>query len=135
MNADDALLEYRQSRFNDLDEHPAFEQGRSYLRGYADAAIGALVAELGELEAELAKLEAEVERLREQYGVAVNASEDFEAQLVAVVADNERLKVCGNCVHSIWPDGVGSCMKGRVWDLHPKDDCAFTPSRWTARED
>jgi hypothetical protein len=37
-----ALEEYNRERGNDLDEDPAFEQGRSYLRDYADAAIESL---------------------------------------------------------------------------------------------
>ena len=33
------VREYRRVRGNDLDENPAFEQGRSYVRDFADAAL------------------------------------------------------------------------------------------------
>ena len=36
---------YRRERCNDLNEDPAFEQGRSYLRDFADDAIAELEAE------------------------------------------------------------------------------------------
>lgn len=36
------VREYRRVRGNDLDENPAFEQGRSYVRDFADAALLAI---------------------------------------------------------------------------------------------
>lgn len=65
-----AVDEYRKARCNDLNEDPAFEQGRSFLRDYADEAIDELEILHGRAIERETKAKRERNELRDKLGQA-----------------------------------------------------------------
>ena len=55
----------------------------------------------------------------------------LQDRIAALEAENERLKVCGNCKHAIL--GAKSCTEESSVYAIAYDPCHFTPSRWTER--
>lgn len=79
------VAEYLAVRDNDLDEDPAFEQGRSYVRDLADAALEAV----GKM-AKFWKLNSDA--WHRAYEVQVSLREHEQAQLAAMTAERDRLR-------------------------------------------
>ena len=68
------------------------------------------------------------------------AADNAVAELAALKAENDRLKVCGNCGHSEFDGSYFDCEwqpRGEdEWDelAHPSLTlCCYSPSRWEAR--
>ena len=155
------VREYRRVRGNDLDENPAFEQGRSYVRDFADAALLAIAqqplapppvvaveqAGLAAANAHMAegfKRQRDAEKARavglyEEVAMYGRANGELKDALADEKARADRLQVCGTCDHN----GGTRCYEpqarddGFYWETGNDgrlQECAFTPSRWTMHE-
>ena len=94
-------------------------------------------------DAAISALEAELEHYDEDITKQVFICAELRKRAEAAEAENERLRVCGNCKRLAF----GACMEHERYDVdsdemvpHSEptnyaDQCHFTPSRWQAREE
>lgn len=100
--------------------------------------IGAAVEDSANLEAENANFESGARCDRDEIeGLKAERDAPLLTRIAELKAENERLKVCGNCAYeNQW---FGSCdddVDEALPDsgvVAPPDSCHFTPSRWTER--
>jgi hypothetical protein len=69
------------------------------------------------------------------YPSSILLQDKADAMRDALLAENERLRVCGNCgLYGLIGLGVDSDDRCRWMRFSCGDHCHFSPSRWQARE-
>ena len=98
--------------------------------GQAEGLIGELQSELEALKATVVALRGELD-LTQKHAIKVWAEQGTE--LAELRAENERLKVGGNCKH--WCPDVHPhcCGLSPDADCGPSYHCIFIPARWEAQ--